>query len=54
MQKQELLDDEKQEEHDGQAPEEQILQTVPEAYDAQGDKGIGNEILNPKHQILKA
>jgi hypothetical protein len=52
MQEQELLNDEKQKEHDGQAPEEQVLQTVPEAHDAQGDKGVGNEILSPKRQIL--
>jgi hypothetical protein len=34
VQEQELFDHEEQEEYDRQAPEEEVLQTMREAYDA--------------------
>jgi hypothetical protein len=34
VQEQELFDHEKQKEHDGQAPEEEVLQALRKAHDA--------------------
>jgi hypothetical protein len=41
VQGQKLLFNEEQKEHSGQAPAEQVLPEVQEAYAAQGNKGIG-------------